>query len=122
MSPACILILLAAFGYDATAPSAAQIDAWLTNKKSPLAGSGALFDSLGKQYDVDPRLPVAIAGAETTFGRNLCTSNNAWNWFHRRSCPPSTFDNFGEGIERVSKFMRRSSPPSAGRCPVTPQS
>jgi hypothetical protein len=75
----CVLVLAAPFGYDATAPSA-----------------------------VDPRLVVAIAGAESTFGKNLCTANNAWNWFHRRTCPPSAFQNFGEGIERVTKFLRRS--------------
>jgi hypothetical protein len=94
--------------FSPASPSAAQIDDYLTRKHSPMAGMGSVFAGYGRDYDVDPRLIVAISGAETTFGQHLCAANNAWNWFHRRTCPPSTFTSYQEGAERVTRFMRRS--------------
>lgn len=85
-----------------------QIDAYLTKRRSRMAGIGADFSRAGQTYDVDPRLLIAISGAETTFGRHLCAANNAWNWFHRGSCPPSTFPTFQEGLGTVTKFLRKS--------------
>ena len=97
-----------AFAFDQTAPGAAQLDGYFGKKSSPLQGTGEDFVKLGKQYNVDPRLVAAIAGGETTFGKHVCAKNNAWNWFHRRTCPPSVFASYAEGIDRVSKFMRLS--------------
>ena len=94
--------------WDATSPGAAQIDAYLRQKNSAMAGVGAALESLARQYNLDPRLVVAISGAETTFGKHVCAMNNAWNWFHKGSCPPSTFVSYEEGLEHVTKFMRRS--------------
>ena len=94
--------------WDATSPGAAQIDAYLRQKNSAMAGVGAALESLARQYNLDPRLIVAISGAETTFGKHVCALNNAWNWFHKGSCPPSTFVSYEEGLEHVTKFMRRS--------------
>jgi hypothetical protein len=94
--------------WDATSPGAAQIDAYLQQKHSAMAGIGATLENLARQYNLDPRLIVAISGAETTFGKNVCATNNAWNWFHKGSCPPSTFVSYDEGLEHVTKFMRRS--------------
>jgi membrane-bound lytic murein transglycosylase B len=36
-----------------------------------MAGNGAVFFSSGVQFDVDPRLIVAISGQESHFGRDL---------------------------------------------------
>ena len=94
--------------YSAASPTAAQIDAYLARKKSALAGLGASFENYGRTYDVDPRLVVAIAGAETTFGAHVCAERNAWNWFYKRTCPPSTFETYEAGMERVAKFLRLS--------------
>lgn len=44
------------------------IDEFLSGRSSPLAGLGSTFVSQGQKYGVDPRLLVAIAGAETSFG------------------------------------------------------
>ncbi len=77
-------------------------------KQSPLAGVGAALSGLARDYDVDPRLVVAIAGAETTFGQHQCAVNNAWNWFHRGTCPASTFASYQEGAGHVTKFLRLS--------------
>jgi hypothetical protein len=101
---------MAAAGLDYTAqsPTAAQIDDYLTRKNSPLAGIGNALSGYARDYDIDPRLVVAIAGAETTFGLHQCTDNNAWNWFHRRTCPQSSFASYQEGAEHVTRFLRLS--------------
>ncbi len=49
---------------------AARIDAAIRARspRSPLVGKGAAFDSASRRYNLDWRLLVAIAGAETSFG------------------------------------------------------
>ena len=47
---------------------ARTIDRYLDARGSPLAGQGQKLVSYGQRYGVDPRLVVAIAGAETSFG------------------------------------------------------
>jgi cell wall-associated NlpC family hydrolase len=47
---------------------AAQLDQYLQGKGSPLAGLGATFVEQSDRVGLDPRLLVAIAGAETSFG------------------------------------------------------
>jgi hypothetical protein len=69
-----------------------------------MAGQGqALFDA-GKRYDVDPRFLVALAGAETSFGRNITRGQfNAWNWLYRGpSHRDHPFRNWEEGVNRVA--------------------
>jgi len=86
--------------------SASEIDDYLSCKGSPLAGHGATFVSAAQQWDVDPRLIVAIAGAESTFGLYLCASYNAWNWFYGGDCPSSPFSSWDEGINTVTQRIR----------------
>lgn len=45
----------------------AQLDGFLAERGSPLAGLGSTFVSEGRRWGVDPRLLVAISGAETSF-------------------------------------------------------
>lgn len=47
---------------------ARTIDAYLASKSSPLTGEGAAFVRASRAVGLDPRLLVAIAGAETSFG------------------------------------------------------
>ena len=47
---------------------AAALDAYLAAKGSPLAGAGAAFVASAGQVGLDPRMLVAISGAETSFG------------------------------------------------------
>lgn len=101
-------LMAASLDYSPAGPTAAQIDDYLARKHSPMAGMGSVFSTYGHDYNVDPRLVVAIAGAETTFGRQQCTANNAWNWFHRGTCPASSFASYQEGAEHVTRSLRRS--------------
>jgi hypothetical protein len=92
------------------------------SRPSPLTGQGSVFDSNGQQYAIDPRLIVAISGAETSFATAKCHStpvvetHNAWNWFWcygsgtcgNDVCGNSPFDSWGSGIKTVSKFMRKN--------------
>ena len=94
--------------YSPESPGTAQIDAYLARKKSPMGGMGESFSTYAREYNVDPRLLVAIAGAETTFGGHVCAERNSWNWFYRRNCPQSPFPTYQAGLERVAKFMRLS--------------
>jgi hypothetical protein len=92
-----------------------KIDTFLVGKGSPMAGNGSVFFSNGVADNVDPRLVVAIAGAETSFGTNwgLCkpASFNAWSWFYDASganrCTNSTFSSYADGIGVVTSGIRR---------------
>ena len=108
---AMALIPLAAWAQDLSfdnSPNSDQVKEYLTKKKSDLAGAADKFVEEGRTWNVDPRLIMAIAGAETTFAKHLCGKNNAWNWFHKKTCKPSEFATFEEGIQTVTKWMRRS--------------
>ena len=74
--------------------STSQINSYLACYGSPMNGMGSSFVTYGQKYNVDPRFMVAIAGAETSFGRNLCTSYNPFNWFFNKWCnsPYSSWD------------------------------
>lgn len=101
--------------------SPSTLDSYLQGKSSPLAGNGPAFIDQGITFNVDPRLVVGIAGAETTFATNgTCVQfNNAWNWFWCGAegtcsfddstaikCQRSPFASFAEGIQTVTKFLR----------------
>jgi hypothetical protein len=103
------------------------IDRYLARKPSlkmpsPLAGHGSIFESDGRQYTIDPRLIVAISGAETSFASGKChktpiiATRNAWNWFWCYGngscgtdvCTNSAFDSWDSGIKTVSKYVKRN--------------
>jgi len=87
--------------------TAEAIDNYLSGEGSPLAGLGQVLVEKGRQYNVDPRLVVAIACHETTFGTRLCAPYNAWNWFHGGECPKSPFDSWEQGIDIVTEALGR---------------
>lgn len=80
---------------------AAQIDEYLRKQGSPLTGLGNVFVAAGRKYGVDPRLTVAISGAESSFGKHLLGANNAWGWG-----PGRPFSSFEEGISTVTRGLR----------------
>jgi len=82
--------------------TADELDAYLRSKGSPMAGTGAAFLESGRRYNVDPRFMVAIAGAETSFGKRLCTPYNAFNWFYGGWCN-SPFASWEEAIEVTTR-------------------
>jgi ligand-binding sensor domain-containing protein len=85
--------------------SATKMDDYLANEKhSPLAGQGGSFLANGERYRVDPRLVIAIAGNETTFGKNITRGTfNAWNWLTR----DPNFSSWEKGITVVTGGLRR---------------
>jgi hypothetical protein len=85
-------------------PSAGQIDAYLSTKGSPMTGQGAAFVASGGRWQLDPRLLVAIAGAESSFGQITCAPFNAWGW----GCPngPFRFESWADGIDTVAEGLR----------------
>jgi len=84
--------------------SAAQLDAYLAGKGSPMAGSGAALMASGGRWQIDPRLIVAIAGAESSFGAITCAPFNAWGY----GCPngPYNFSSWADGIDTVAQGLR----------------
>lgn len=92
------------FGSGGPAVSAASLDSYLASKASPMAGQGAAFLEAGVEHRVDPRLVVAIAGAESYFGIITCAPFNAWGW----GCPsgPFAFRSWAHGIDTVTRGLR----------------
>jgi hypothetical protein len=92
----------------AAAPDAAQIDAFLALHDSPMVGTGDAFVAAGQANGVDPAFLVAIAGAESSFGRYLYSQGgdecafNAFNWFYGTTWPQSDFASWDEAIDRVA--------------------
>lgn len=85
----------------------ASLDSYLS--RTPLAGNGYVLLGFGRDYNVDPRFVVALAGAETGFGRNITWgSNNAWNWGWNSGNPKnSPFISLAYGIQVVTSGARR---------------
>lgn len=69
-----------------------------------MAGQGAAFLASGGAWKVDPRLLIAIAGAESSFGQITCAPYNAWGY----GCPdgPYSFESWAEAIDTVARGLR----------------
>ncbi|MBK9094444.1 MAG: M23 family metallopeptidase [Anaerolineae bacterium] len=88
-----------------------QIAGYVACKRadSPLSGYGATFVAAAADWNVDPRLIVAIAGAESSFGTNgsCATQNhNAWGW---GGGWPNCWDltTWDAGVRRVTQGLRQ---------------
>lgn len=83
----------------------ASLDAYLFSKQSPMAGQAMYIMMSAQRWGLDPRIIIAIAGAESNFGDITCADYNAWGW----SCPnsPKVFTSWGDGIEAISEGLRR---------------
>jgi cell wall-associated NlpC family hydrolase len=81
--------------------TATQIDQYLKGKGSPLAGYGKNFVASGRRYGVSPALLVAIAGAESSFGKIESGTNNSWGWG-----PGIDFASREAGIDTVAKGLK----------------
>lgn len=80
------------------------LDAYLASKASPLAGHGVDLMRSAVRYNIDPRLIVAISGAESTFGVITCAPYNAWGY----GCPngPVHFASWADAIDTVAHGLR----------------
>lgn len=67
-APAANVAVAATTAVPAGADGAARLDAYLAGKGSPLAGLGAVFVNESQAVGLDPRMLVAVSGAETSFG------------------------------------------------------
>ena len=84
--------------------SAASLNAYLSSKNSPLAGQGANLMNSGAQYNIDPRLFVSLAGAETSFGNNITAGQfNAFNVLYQGLNSP--FASFQSAINSVGHSL-----------------
>lgn len=108
----------------AATPDAATIDAFLAAQGSPMTGCGDVFVAEGVEYGVDPAFLVAIAGAESGFGRylysedgDLCTYN-AFNWFYGATRPASDFTSWDDAIAEVAEGLAGELYYGAGLCSV----
>ena len=77
------------------------IDKFLSGHASPLAGLGNVFVAAGRKYGVDPLLPVAISGAESSFGKHILGDHNAWGWGPGRS-----FGSWEDAISTITQGLR----------------
>jgi hypothetical protein len=84
---------------------AEAIDEFLAARGSPMAGLGRALLDVGWRYNIDPRFLVAISGADTGFGRVLCTEFNAWNWFWHEWCN-SPFESWEQALDEVARGLR----------------
>ena len=111
---------------------ASQFDSYLAGKGSPLAGLGAVFVYQSTSVGLDPRLLVAISGAETSFG-TYGPSQRIHNPFGMgpgivypswddaiagaaRNLGGSLYK--GSGLFTISQIQRRWAPNGAGNDPT----
>lgn len=86
--------------------TSSQLDDYLKEKRSPLAGEGDRLIHWGRQYNVDPRLVIALAGAETTFGNHITRGEyNAWNWLYNGPGKEASFVSWNSAIHSVTKGL-----------------
>jgi hypothetical protein len=97
-------LALAAPATAASRLDATAIDAFLATQGSPLTGSGTTFVAEGTEHGVDPAFLVAVAGAESSFGLFLYSSDgdqatfNAFNWFYTSPWTDADFGSWDEAV------------------------
>ena len=94
---------------------ASRIDAYLARRGSPLTGYGRIFAEEGERTGINPYLPVAIAGKESSFGLRCFSPHNAWGMLAYRA----GFGSWEEGIRANFAWLARyyGTPQGARDCP-----
>jgi len=105
------------------------IDQFLAKYDSPLTGLGNVFTRKAKKQGIDPRLLVAIAGAESSFGKNVAPgTHNPFGWGPHIPFPSwnkaigtvakGLSDNyFGEGLNTIGEISSKYAPVGASNDP-----
>jgi RHS repeat-associated protein len=90
--------------------TSSSIDKYLTDKASPMAGTGNSFMNVGKEFNLDPRLLVSVAGAESRFGARITSGqNNALNVLYGHPRSNSPFNTFESNIHSAGKSIANPS-------------
>ncbi len=80
-----------------------KLKAFLESYDSPMADSAEAFVEIADKYGLDWKLVPAIAGVESTFGKNIPGgSYNAYGWANGAYA----FESWEESIEVVSKALK----------------
>jgi RHS repeat-associated protein len=88
--------------------SALSLNGYLGTKNSPMVGQGTSLMNTGQKYNLDPRLLVSIAGAETSFGRNITAGQfNAFNVLYNGLNSP--FSSWQSAINSVGHSLTNPS-------------
>jgi len=83
--------------------NAQTLNAYLKRHNSPLAGYGQSFIRAGRQYGVSPALLVAIAGAESSFGKITSGNHNPFGYG-----PGIDFPSWDAAISTVAKGLKQN--------------
>jgi hypothetical protein len=94
---------------DATADTrAARLRLFLESYNSPLASEADTFVAQADKYNLDWKLVAAIAGVESTFGKEIpAGSYNGWGWGIFTGARDGVhFKDWADGITQVSQGLR----------------
>jgi hypothetical protein len=104
----CFLLVLAApfpaLAFIGVQPCVPAPRADIFPQDSPLRSIWRNFFTEGYTFNVDARLTIAIAGAESSYGRTgqTCISrHNAWGWMPSGTC--QTFSSWAAGLHHVTE-------------------
>jgi hypothetical protein len=88
---------------------ATVISQFLSAKNPLLAANASVFVSDGLTYNVDPRLVVAIAGQESSYGTNwgLCSPSgyNAWSILSSGAC--KNYNSYPDAIDAENQLLHK---------------
>lgn len=88
-------------------PKAKILAAYLAQFDSPLQNHAQDFIDASSTYNLDWKLIPAIAGVESTFGKQIPGGFNAWGW-GVYGTQAIFFDSWRDGIFTVSKGLREN--------------
>jgi hypothetical protein len=91
-------------------PRAEKLRAFLTSYGSPLAAEAETFVAQADKNNLDWKLVAAIAGTESTFGKEIPTgSYNGWGWGIFTGAQDGVhFKDWADGIAQVSEGIRKN--------------
>ena len=80
-----------------------DLRAYLQSKGSPMARYTDDILKASRKWRIDPKLIVAIAGAESSFGKHLSGTFNAWG-----IGPGRSYGSWTDGINAAAKLLREN--------------
>lgn len=110
----------------------ALLNQFLAAEGSPLAGRGGVFTRKARKFGIDPRLLVAIAGAETSLMKDPnaapASEHNAWgmgpgieygSWGQGAGAVAKNLSEnyFGQGLDTIEKISSKWAPVGASNDP-----